>query len=136
MRTLLLLGVVALAGCGTIANTEFDNVEAGRYVDVAVASRLLADECSKHDRVFESLPTLNYLVAGAYKYSALKTNNSRIAEAGKILASQVADLNIRYTTGQPSQSYCSIKLTGIADGAEMVARSLGKKELESPVAIK
>lgn len=136
MKKLLLLASVALVGCGTVVNNQFDNVEASRYVDVAVASRLLLADCDRPVQVVKSLPVLSYLAVGAQTYSELKSNNPQIAAAGKILVSQVADLNTRYASGQPSQAYCTIKLTGIADAAALIARSIGKKELETPLTSK
>ena len=135
MRAILLTSLIILGGCGSIANTEFDNIEAARYTDLSVAARNAISTCKDYEVTKAKVATLSLLADGAHAYSSFKVNNPRMTEAGYIVLGLTAELNTRYTTSAPSISYCELKLGKISAAAELVARSIGKKELPSPIAI-
>lgn len=139
MKLLAVLSVVILAGCGSIANTVFDSEEAQRYVNVMVQSNRMLKRCAEPTATAASMTAdaleLRDTTEDAEEYSRIKFNNPRIAEAGKILLEQVDQLNTRYTTSAPSTGYCQLKLAQISAAAELVARSIGKKEVVSPIAL-
>lgn len=135
MRHILAIATVALAGCGSIANTAFDNIEASRYADIASAARTTVALCKDTVAVRQISFVLMTQALSAYNYSDVKANNKRAAEAGQIVYSFTVDLNTRYTKGDPSEAYCKLKLANIEEAANITARSISKKELVSPFAI-
>ncbi len=135
MRRILPLAVIALAGCGSIANTAFDNIEASRYADIANAARISATACKDVSTMRSISYVLMSQAQSAYNYSDVKANNKRAAEAGQIVYQFTVDLNTRYTKGDPSEAYCKLKLANIEQGADITARSISRKELVSPFVI-
>lgn len=128
MRALVLLSVLAFGGCGSIANTSFDNIEASRYVDVSVASDGALARCADSASASRALPTISSLAISAHAYSAIKGSNDRITSAGKIIVDLAAELNNRYALSVPSIGYCQLKLKQIGDASRLVATSIAKKE--------
>lgn len=135
MRHILSIAAIALAGCGSIANTAFDNVEAARYADIASVARSTAPSCKDVSAVRQVSFLLMAQAQTAHNYSDIKANNKRAAEAGQIVYQFTVDLNTRYQKGDPSEAYCKLKLGNIEQAADIVARSISKKELVSPFAI-
>jgi hypothetical protein len=135
MRHILSIAAIALVGCGSIANTAFDNVEASRYADIATMAHGIQEGCKDTAGVRAISFTLMALAQSAYHYSDVKANNKRAAEAGQIIYSFTVDLNTRYQKGDPSEAYCKLKLGTIEQAADITARSISKKELVSPFAI-
>lgn len=132
---MLVAAALLLGGCGTLANTEFDNIEASRYSDISVAAAILGKHCSSTTEIQQNLPELLNRAEAAKGYSSIKASNSRMAEAGNIILGLVSDLNTRYTGSVPSDTYCKLKLTEISKASERVARSVAKKEIQSPLSI-
>lgn len=135
LHAALLSSLLVLGGCGSIANTEFDNVEASRYADIAIMARSAIPGCKDNTLMLEQAVMLEQMADHAHGYSSFKANNPRITEAGLIVRGLIAELNTRYKTSVPSISYCQLKLAKISAAAEVVAKSVGKKELLSPIAI-
>lgn len=134
-HALLALSVAVLAGCGSIANTVFDSEEAARYVNLMVTTERAIPHCAETEFMASTTFLILEDAQAAEAYSRVKFNNPRVAEAGKILLDQAIELNTRYEKTKPSTAYCQLKLGQIAAAAEVVARSIGKKELVSPIAI-
>jgi hypothetical protein len=135
MKALIAIAAVVLVGCGSIANTAFDNEEVLRYVTVMIRSERLLRSCGTPASVKAGIPDLRNSAEDAAEYSRVKFNDPRYAEAGKILLEQIDQLNTRYTASTPSNGYCELKLGMIFAAAEKVARSISGKELPSPVAV-
>jgi uncharacterized protein YceK len=135
MRRILPLILVSLAGCGSIANTEFDATEAAKYSDVGAMAEQLQQGCLNPQVVRQAGYTLQAAAAVAQHYSAVKANDARIATAGEQLLQLTVDLNTRYRKSDPSEAYCVAKLKDIESGADMIAKSIAKKELKSPIAL-
>lgn len=135
MRHILSIAIIALAGCGSVANTAFDNVEASRYADIATIAHGVQQTCKDAYSVRAISFVLMSQAEIAYHYSDIKANNKRAAEAGQIIYQFTVDLNTRYQKGDPSEAYCKLKLNTIEQAADIVARSISKKELVSPFAI-
>lgn len=135
MRHIIAIATIALAGCGSLTNTAFDNVEASRYSDVAATAHSTVDLCKDVVAVRQISFLLLAQAQSAYRYSDVKVNNKRAAEAGQIVYSFAVDLNTRYQKGDPSEAYCKLKLSTIEQAADIVARSISKKETSSPFVI-
>ena len=135
MRHILLIATLVLAGCGSIANTAFDNIEASRYADLALAARNATSLCKDAS----TLRSISFALVSnaqlAHNYSDIKANNKRVTEAGQIVYRLTVDLNTRYQQGDPSEAYCKLKLQNIEQAAGLTARSISKKELVSPFTI-
>lgn len=135
MRRILALATLALAGCASMTNESFDNLEAARYSDVSTVARNLSEAC-QNSAVIRPLTFLLMSQAdAAYHYSSVKVNNARATEAGQIVFQFTVDLNTRYRLGDPSEAYCKLKAGLIEQAADIVARSISKKETKSPFAI-
>jgi len=135
MRHIIAIATVALAGCGTLANTEFDNIEASRYADIATMAAGISQGCKDTAGVRAISFVLESQASAAARYSAVKNNNRRAADAGEIVHQFTVDLNTRYKNGDPSEAYCKLKLGLIEQAADIVARSISKKEQNAPFAI-
>ena len=135
MRHILLIATLALTGCGSIANTAFDNVEASRYADIASIASNTIRLCKDTTAVRLISSSLLSHAQLAHNYSNVKANNKRVTEAGQIVYQLSSDLNTRYQQGDPSEAYCKLKLGNIEQAAGLTARSISKKELVSPFTI-
>jgi hypothetical protein len=124
-----------LSACGSIANTAFDPIEASRYSDIMGTASKIQRDCSRQDLVKAQLPALQTQTELAFRYSSVKLNNQRLTDAASLILEQVEELNTRYSTFAPSTSYCNVKLAQISVSAELIAKSIGKKELPTPIVL-
>lgn len=123
-----ILALASLAGCTSLTNAKFDNIEAVRYVDVSVVTVEISKHCDVPNAVKALLPSLVSLSAASLAYSNIKPNNENIIQASKIIYNLTTELNTRYSTSVPSPSYCRLKLASIAEASTLVATSLAKKD--------
>lgn len=135
MRHILALAALALAGCGTFTNVEFDAQEAVRYSDIAAVADRASLHCNDPGKILQISYMIETQARLASRYSSVKNNNKRAADAGDIVHQFAVDLNTRYLNGSPSEAYCLLKLANIEQAADIVARSISKKEQNAPFQI-
>ena len=123
-----LIVLLSLAGCSSLTNEKFDNIEAARYVDIATVSAKMHNHCESFSAITSTLPVLHHLSTSALAYSSIKPNNENVIAASKIVLGFTNEINTRYANAVPSLAYCKLKLMTIAESSITIAKSLAKKD--------
>lgn len=119
LSTLVCIGLV---GCASLA---FDAGEFDRLVSMKIESDRAVMQCGTAN-AYKSINSLAEMAAHQYVYAQYRSNRQQIDKASTEVSSMIAELNDKYKNGgQPSATYCQVKLADISSGLQTMLKTMG-----------
>lgn len=119
-----LLFMMVLLTTTACSNITFDGLQYDRYVFLTEDAVSLQKQCGTPG-MKRSLIDFKKDINHMNSYAMYRSNSPEVLKVTNTLSKMVDDLVARYNDGEPSIAYCKEKLGNIADGAKVVASTLG-----------